>query len=233
MSKGGSFENEISYYYSMWWTGGKRDDIFYRTGGSGSRFTSRKKKGKKTENSAGDMGYTDIEGKPFIDFALHEFKTGYTSLAPIIKKDIKKIQEASTDKIEKVVREIFSQKKKGGSIDILDFLDSPAKEPLILYWINKAEKEKSEASKKQIMLVMRRFMKVPVLLIKNELMIDIENINGQWKGNEIRLSSEGVCYCILPFHKFLKWCPVESFKLLLETNTVKSPISRRNKGGIK
>lgn len=77
MSKGGAFEREICKRLSLWWSEGKRDDIFYRTSASGARWTARKKAGKSTANEHGDMGYTDPSGKKLCDRWIVEMKTGY------------------------------------------------------------------------------------------------------------------------------------------------------------
>jgi hypothetical protein len=77
MAKGGAFEREICKRLSLWWTEGKRDDIFYRTSASGARATQRRKVGKTTANEHGDMGYTDPSGKKLTERWVVEMKTGY------------------------------------------------------------------------------------------------------------------------------------------------------------
>src|SRR3990167_8795780 len=79
MPKGQEFERQICKQFSLWISEGKRDDVFWRTSGSGARSTSRMKKQISTENSAGDIGYIDPIGKPFIDICLIEIKRGYSS----------------------------------------------------------------------------------------------------------------------------------------------------------
>ena len=79
MPKGQEFERQICKQFSLWISEGKRDDVFWRTSGSGARSTSRMKKQISTENSAGDIGYIDSIGKPFIDKFLVEIKRGYSS----------------------------------------------------------------------------------------------------------------------------------------------------------
>lgn len=78
MAKGGSFEREISVLLSKWWTGGERDDIFYRSSSSGGRFTARFKRGKQTADHHGDICAIDVLGKPFTDTFSSELKTGYS-----------------------------------------------------------------------------------------------------------------------------------------------------------
>ena len=79
MPKGQEFERQICKRFSLWFTNEERDDIFWRTSGSGARSTARRKKQISTENSAGDIGYIDPLGKPFIDTCLVEIKRGYSS----------------------------------------------------------------------------------------------------------------------------------------------------------
>lgn len=76
--KGAQFERDICNYTSRWFTNGDRDDIFWRTSGSGARATTRAKKQKLTAYEYGDMSFTDPIGKPFIDYFLVEIKRGYT-----------------------------------------------------------------------------------------------------------------------------------------------------------
>jgi hypothetical protein len=61
-SKGGGFERQMCRAWSLWWTGDKRDDIFWRTSGSGSRATTRAKRGKADKWNHGDMRPDDPEG---------------------------------------------------------------------------------------------------------------------------------------------------------------------------
>ena len=84
-NKGSSFERAICKQLSLWWTGGKRDDIFWRTAGSGARATVRRRKNCATANSAGDVCALDAEGEPFIRQILIELKKGYTKDIDVLK----------------------------------------------------------------------------------------------------------------------------------------------------
>lgn len=84
MAKGGDFEREIAKELSLWWTNGERDDVFWRTDGSGGRATNRFKQGKATANSYGDLTFIDPVGKPFIDQFLLELKRGYSNTISIL-----------------------------------------------------------------------------------------------------------------------------------------------------
>lgn len=78
MAKGGQNERTKCKQWSLWWSDGERDDVFWRTSGSGARATQRAKTGQETTGSYGDMGYIDVEGKPFLDVFTVEFKKGYS-----------------------------------------------------------------------------------------------------------------------------------------------------------
>jgi hypothetical protein len=78
-AKGSSFEREVCRQLSLWWTSQERDDIFWRASQSGGRATTRAKRGKSTANSAGDVAYLDVIGKPFLDKVCIEIKRGYST----------------------------------------------------------------------------------------------------------------------------------------------------------
>jgi hypothetical protein len=76
-TKGAAFEREISYALSHWWSGGKRDDLFWRTHGSGARATSRGKRGKQTAGQYGDICASDPAGADLLKLFTFSLKTGY------------------------------------------------------------------------------------------------------------------------------------------------------------
>jgi len=73
-SKGNAFERKICKNISMWWSGGERDDIFWRTHSSGGRYTQRQKQDKMTYNQEGDITNTHPQGLDFIDNVIVECK---------------------------------------------------------------------------------------------------------------------------------------------------------------
>ena len=76
-NKGFSYERKICKQLSLWWAHNKRDDIFWRTAGSGGRATTRSKQNINTFGQFGDIQATDPIGQPFIDVFLTEIKRGY------------------------------------------------------------------------------------------------------------------------------------------------------------
>jgi hypothetical protein len=88
-NKGGAFERLICKKLSLWWTDGKRDDIFARTASSGGRATQRSKKNLTTFGQYGDIQAADPIGQPLIDLAVIECKDGYASnsIADLLDKE--------------------------------------------------------------------------------------------------------------------------------------------------
>lgn len=75
--KGSDFERELCTKLSLWWSGGEREDIFWRSSNSGGRATIRTRKKKTTSNHYGDICTIDPIGQPLLDLAVIEAKRGY------------------------------------------------------------------------------------------------------------------------------------------------------------
>lgn len=75
--KGADFERDICKELSLWWTNGERDDVFWRTAGSGGRATNRAKQGQNTAGAYGDLTNTDAEGEVLLKLCCFELKRGY------------------------------------------------------------------------------------------------------------------------------------------------------------
>lgn len=77
--KGPAFERKLCKLFSMWWTDGIRDDVFWRTSQSGGRATTRAKTSKTTRGQYGDIGATDPIGDPLTQLCVIEAKKGYNN----------------------------------------------------------------------------------------------------------------------------------------------------------
>ena len=78
MPKGSNFEREICKLLSLWWTNNKREDVFWRTSGSGARATTRSKTKQTTFGQYGDIQATEPIGQPLIDLCTITLKRGYS-----------------------------------------------------------------------------------------------------------------------------------------------------------
>jgi hypothetical protein len=77
-SKGSGYERELCKHLSLWWTDGGRDDVFWRSSGSGGRAMLRGRAGAATAGQHGDVAATDPVGAPLIDAFTIEIKRGYS-----------------------------------------------------------------------------------------------------------------------------------------------------------
>jgi hypothetical protein len=82
MAKGSDFEREICTQLSLWWTANEREDIFWRSSGSGARANTRSKRGLGTAGQHGDITATDPCGAPFTRLITLELKRGYNRVSP-------------------------------------------------------------------------------------------------------------------------------------------------------
>lgn len=111
-SKGSSFEREICTLLSKWWSNGKRDDIFWRTSGSGARATTRNKKGKTTFGQCGDVQAVDPIGQPLLDVCSIELKRGYNKYS--FMDLIDKPEKAKLQKYELFIKQSIKERKNAG-----------------------------------------------------------------------------------------------------------------------
>jgi hypothetical protein len=80
-AKGPQYERELCRALSLWWSGGKDSDLFWRASQSGGRATQRAKSGKRTAGHCGDLCCTTSEGEPLIQVVTIESKRGYNRSA--------------------------------------------------------------------------------------------------------------------------------------------------------
>lgn len=112
--KGSDFEREICKLLSLWWTAGKRDDVFWRSQTSGARATSRAKRGSKTHGQHADIAAVDPIGSPLTDVFSIEVKRGYNKDTPFDVID--KRLAAKDQMIETWVRQAQQAEKQGGAL---------------------------------------------------------------------------------------------------------------------
>lgn len=115
--KGSSFERDICRQLSLWWSSQlpiTRDDIFWRTSGSGARSTSRAKSGKKANLHCGDICAIDPIGQSFIDCFTVEIKRGYSrcTIADLLDKS----PQAAEQQYEKWIAKAVEDQKRAGSL---------------------------------------------------------------------------------------------------------------------
>ncbi|KKM79618.1 hypothetical protein LCGC14_1348160 [marine sediment metagenome] len=195
MPKGGDWERECAKQLSLWWTNGERDDTIWRTSGSGSRFTTRRKQGIDTYNAAGDLCATDPIAQPLFDFLLIECKRGYAKGRP------------------------------SESINVLYWLDRPpgTKAPLLYQWWEKANQERIAAKRSEAVIIFKRTGKRACIMMDGDWYHNLLPMNGPYKGTVIDIQWDDGApgmpetwrhrhIVIADLRFFLDWCPPETIR---------------------
>ena len=150
LGKGSEYERTVCKRLSLWWTDGERDDIFWRTAGSGAWATTRGKKGEKTYGSYGDVAALDPIGEPLIKLVTIEIKRGHSP-----------------------------KPGKGPSdyLNVLDLLDydfkTRKKSPLLIQWWRKLSKDCFSAEAKYPWLIFKRDRAKPCIVVSQTFMDDL------------------------------------------------------------
>ena len=177
MAKGGDFERGIAKILSLWWSKGKREDIFYRSQASGGRFTSRKKAGKDTALQGGDITASDPIGEPLIKEWSIEIKTGY------------------------------GKKTESGinRWDILDFLDSRQDKPVLQKMWEQCCRDSNLTGRLPI-LIFRRNGRTPCIMMETTYEHRLQEWFSPIKKFPICLDFWDK-YTIMSLRDFLEWIP--------------------------
>ena len=110
--KGSSFERKICKFLSNWWTGGERDDVFWRSSQSGGRATERAKKGLRTYGSYGDIAAVDPVGESLLKLFTIELKRGSSYKTPADLLDFKE-KNAAHPFVSRLFQAYDSHKQAG------------------------------------------------------------------------------------------------------------------------
>ena len=186
MAKGGSFEREMSKAFSLWFTAGVRDDVFWHTQSSGGRATQRKKTGKATSGQHGDMFATDEIGKPLEKAWNVEFKSGYADTSE---------------------RKLFDEKGRRAKIhfrwDLLDLIDSFQNKPVFEGFWGQARRDAWESGRTPV-LVFRRNLRKPCIVFTRKYFNSLVDHFGYPEKEIIQLGKRA---CLLSLESFFEWIP--------------------------
>ena len=122
-SKGSAFERDICRKLSLWISGGKWDDLFWRTSGSGARATVRSKNSRRTIGQYGDVHATSKEGRWFTKLFTIELKRGYNRSS---------------------VQDLFDQNKKSLYKEFILQAAEQAKQACTPYWMLIVKRDRRE-----------------------------------------------------------------------------------------
>ncbi len=128
-NKGSEFERAICKELSLWWTNNKRDDVFWRTAGSGARAKTRSKSNKTTFGQCGDIQATDPIGQPLIDVCSIELKRGYSKST--FSDLVERPENAAEQMYEKFINQAIEDHKNAGSLTWILIVKRDRKETLV------------------------------------------------------------------------------------------------------
>ena len=188
-NKGAEFERDICKILSLWWSNTERDDIFYRTSGSGSRATVRRKKGMRTADSTADIMATHESGKPLTKTCIFELKRGFSE----------------------------KHKRTALGLEVLTILDKQpkAKDPVLLQWWEKIEKERKAARRRFSFIIFRRDQKLSCMVMSYKTFNFLSKRNGVFDDIIISVHLPSVkkieSLVIVKLDDFLNWCQPKCF----------------------
>lgn len=178
-NKGSTFERKICRQLSMWWAG--RDDIFWRTAGSGAMATIRSRRNCQTANSAGDICALDQVGAPFTDHILVELKKGYTNGSERI--DILKLLDSPNSK----------------------------KSILLFQWWVKARKEMKFAKREEVWIIFERDRGKSILMTRSDYIQMLEIRQGlSYPYPMIKSCMDRAKFTFVVLEDFLNWYSPET-----------------------
>jgi len=128
--KGGEYERDICKQLGLWWTEGKRDDIFWRSSNSGGRATVRGRKGQTTQGQHGDVAATDPIGAPLLDLVAIEIKRGYS--IETLHSLFDRAKNAGQQMYEAWIQQAVTAHQQSGSYSWIIITKRDGREPLVI-----------------------------------------------------------------------------------------------------
>lgn len=251
MAKGSDYERELCKRLSLWWTNDRRDDIYWRTDGSGARATVRSKKKQKTANSYGDMSFLDPIGEPLINFALFEFKRGYSSSKNLDAKKANKliaeiarrtqghndIPDEAYKECRKKISALFTSTRKKGGISTLTTVAGKEENPVLLKWWVEAEKQRDEAKRFRSLIIFKQDNKKDCIMMDYSFLVQIQTRSSRIDAldmREVLMKGEGYFLVIISLDDFMEYCDRKIILDLLKeerktTSTMQTKIEKISK----
>ena len=181
--RGGSFEREVARILSLWWSGGRSDNVFYRSQSSGARATQRFKVKKETKFQCGDIAPSNSEGELLLSKWSIEVKTGYGS------------RRAIKDENKKTVKKVIDR------WDILDILDSRQDNPILMTMWEQC-KRNAELSNRKPVLIFRRNNRQSCIVMETGYFFSLKDWLGRFDVSFCSISDRLI---VMALKDFLDW----------------------------
>jgi len=189
MGKGENFERKISRDLSLWFSNGKRDDIYWRNRNRSRQINSK--------YQLGDIVCEVSEGEDLTKLFSIEIKSGY-----------------SKTKKGKIVKNI-----PWDLLDIIDFIEHKDKliylSQIEKFW-NQTSRD-AKLSKREPLLIFKRDFHSPSVMMKRSMYKKLVKYSGIYKNNYLMLFLGGYFYVIMRLEHFFNWVNPETIKLIVKT----------------
>lgn len=184
MAKGGDYENKKAKEISLWWTQDlekPRKDIFYRTHGSGSRFTNAQKKNECVLNAAGDICAMDPIGFPLLQYFHFEMKKGYTGRRKFSAKKIEKgfqdiLEKNPPDVLGAIIKQVNYLMASQERSSLSEFIDRKSGSPLLYNWWKKGEGERKKSERRCTIIVFEKDLRHSCIFMKESCLFKLEKV---------------------------------------------------------
>lgn len=130
-AKGSDYEREVCKRLSLWWTDDKRDDVFWRSSGSGARAKVRGRAGAQTAGQHGDVAATDPIGAPLIDALTIEIKRGYSEYT--FQDVIDRLEKGGIQEWERWFGQAIESHDQSGSVSWMLITRRDRRSPLVWF----------------------------------------------------------------------------------------------------
>lgn len=185
-NKGHPFERGISKELSLWWTGGERDDVFWRVLGSGGRAKTRFRQGKDTYGTHGDIQAVDPIGAPLLEVVTLELKNGYGKWSFLDVLDRPPMRKGQKNRALQNFEKFMLQVQ-----------------------------EDAEAANTHPVLVCKRDMRQKFIVMPLRLYAEIQTAYGEYMWFTIAIEAIDTIkqpMIAMNFSNFLEWCSPDFFK---------------------
>lgn len=203
--KGGNYERELCKEFSLWWTHGKNDDVFWRTAGSGGRATGRTKRGQKTHGSYGDIAAVNPIGAPLIDLLTIEVKRGYPHYH--IGDMLDYSQKAGRQRFEEHFDQVYESWQKSGSFSWALICRRDNREPFIFVGMEFAELVIGEAEPQ---IISQRGHPAGWISGALRFRLGWHKTGKTWKSSHSKM----IGFVGMSLSRFFTWCSPEEIILL-------------------
>ncbi len=188
MGKGEDFEREQCRYLSMWWTEGRRDDVFWR---NRRRITYKDPSGK---HQLGDVMSMDPEGLPLVETFNIELKRGYSKT-----RKGKRVKNVPWD-----------------VLDLIDYITSSERNVFLEFW--RQTLDDARLSNRSPMLIFKRDYHSPVVCVDLKTLHSFSPFLGAPPKIYIVVSIEEDKLFLFREDEFFSWLTPDIVKIIYTVN---------------